>query len=77
MSRSYRKVSISGITMAESEKKDKRLYNRRYRKAVKQSILAARYDRIPILRECSNPWSMDKDGKQYFNKYEDPKGMRK
>jgi hypothetical protein len=66
------------MTTARSEKKDKRLYNRRYRRVTKQ-ILHNEPERelLPSLREYSNPWSMDKDGKHRFDPSRYPKLMRK
>ena len=71
MSRSKRGTPVCGRTSAHSEKQDKRLYNRRYRRVCKQIIHAdpAR-ELLPSLREYSNTWAMDKDGKVWF----DPKG---
>jgi hypothetical protein len=40
MSRSKRRTPVCGMTSARSEKQDKRLYNRRYRRACKQVIHA-------------------------------------
>jgi len=78
MSRSFRKTSITGITIADSEKQDKRDYNRRYRRVIKQKLPVHQDDKgLPHLKEYSDPWVMDKDGKQYFNKTEAPHLMRK
>jgi hypothetical protein len=63
MARSKRKTPIRGITRAESEKKDKQLAHRKYRrkmKAVLQQVPDAEI--LPHVRELSNPWSMSKDG---------------
>lgn len=78
MSRSKRKTSIIGWTIAESEKQDKRLYNRRYRRACKQ-ILNTNFEceLLPHLREYSSPWAMGKDGKHWFDAEEFPEAMRK
>ncbi len=78
MSNSRKKTSIGGITTSCSEKQDKRLYNRRYRHACKQ-ILNTNFEceLLPHLREYSNVWSMDKDGKVWFDAKEFPKLMRK
>jgi hypothetical protein len=78
MSRSRRKTSVIGITRAESEKQDKREYNRRYRHTCKQFLNTdPEAAPIPILREHSNIWSMDKDGKTRFDPTKDPELMRK
>ncbi len=78
MSKSRKKTSIGGITTSCSEKQDKRIYNRRYRHACKQ-ILNTNFEceLLPHLREYSNVWSMDKDGKVWFDAKEHPKLMRK
>ncbi len=78
MSKSRKKTSIGGITTSCSEKQDKRIYNRRYRHACKQ-ILNTKFEceLLPHLREYSNVWSMDKDGKVWFDAKEHPKLMRK
>lgn len=78
MSRSRKKTSIGGITNSCSEKQDKRIYNRRYRHSCKQ-YLQIDYERelLPHLKEYSNPWSMDKDGKKWFDAKKYFKRMRK
>lgn len=78
MARSKRKTPIRGITTAESDKKDKQLAHRRYRrkmKAVLQQVPDAEI--FPSLRELSNPWNMRKDGKIRFDPKQYPKDIRK
>ena len=67
MSRSRRKTPICGITCSESEKKDKQLGHRKFRRKVK-SILSVNpfSDIFPTENEIMNVWEMSKDGKQYF-----------
>ena len=78
MSKSKKKTSIGGITGARSEKQDKRLYNRRYRHICKQVLhVYPASELLPHLREYSNPWCMDKDGKRWFDPKKYPKWMRK
>jgi hypothetical protein len=78
MSRSKRKISISGITTSCSEKHDKRIYNRRFRRICKQFLhIDFEIELLPHLREYSNPWCMDKDGKKWFDAKKFPKLMRK
>ena len=81
MSRSRRKHPIIGITTAESEKKDKQRYNRRYRHRTRQWLRSlidpADHEPLPLLSEFSNPWCMDKDGKRYFDSKQSPRLMRK
>jgi len=64
MSRSRRKTPIIGWTTADSEKQDKRLANRRLRHRVRQTLRVNPHAELPLLREVSNVWLMDKDGKQ-------------
>jgi len=78
MSRSKKRTPIGGITTARSEKQDKRLYNRRYRRACKQLLhTTPECELMPHLRECSDPWVMDKDGKIWFDPKKYPKETRK
>ena len=78
MSRSRRKHPFRAITTAESEKQDKRAYNRGFRHATKQAITAdPTGESLPVLREHSDPWSMDKDGKLRFDPAKHPELMRK
>lgn len=64
MSRSYLKTPIIGNTTAKSEKLDKRKANRSYRKLVRMRLIEGNFNPLHI-RECSNVWSFDKDGKRY------------
>jgi len=64
MSRSRKKTKIHGITTAESEKKDKQIANRKYRRIVKQKVKCDSED-LPNLREVSDIWLFEKDGKKY------------
>jgi hypothetical protein len=73
MSRSRKRTPICGMTNAASEKYDKRLYNRRYRRVC--NTLIDKIDEnsyMPLLREYSNVWAMNKDGKQWFDVNEFP-----
>ncbi len=64
MARSYRHTPIFGITTRRSEKQDKRLANRRLRRLVRPAL--SRGDELlPLLREVSDLWSFDKDGRRY------------
>ncbi|HET8839010.1 MAG TPA: hypothetical protein VFM82_08490 [Flavobacteriaceae bacterium] len=64
MSRSKNKTKMHGNTTAISEKEDKRKANRKLRKIVKQR-LKSQHTEFPRLREVSNIWSFQKDGKKY------------
>ena len=63
MSKSFRKNSIIGITSATSEKKDKRIANKRLRLKQKKALRNGKI--LPTIREVSNIYSFVKDGKQY------------
>lgn len=66
MSRSYKHTTISGITTATSEKRDKQLANRRFRRISRHRV---RTETEPLidLNEISDPWDFQKDGKRYFD----------
>jgi len=86
MSRSLRRNPIIGHTTAESEKYDKRLANRCLRRSSRQALRASQDGSgalpvegvldLPLLREVSNVYSFDKDGKQWLDD-PDPKDLRK
>lgn len=67
MSRSRRKNPIIGITTAETEKKNKLEANRRLRRLNRIKIHKGDFELFQ-LREISNVWMFDKDGKQYLKK---------
>tara|TARA_B110000305_G_C18963714_1_gene413915 strand:+ start:340 stop:567 length:228 start_codon:yes stop_codon:yes gene_type:complete len=75
MSRSEKKTKIRGTTTAKSEKENKQKANREYRRVVKQKIKSNESE-IPGIRETSNVWSFDKDGKKYDSEMID-KDLRK
>jgi hypothetical protein len=57
-----------GITTAASEKRDKQFANRRLRRVVKQVLTDEPEVRpLPLKREVSDVWAMDKDGKRWFD----------
>lgn len=68
MSRSRRKKPITGVTTASSEKEDKKLWHRVFRRKNKQ-LLNAGEEPLDI-KDVSNPWDMDKDGKVYHDDWE-------
>lgn len=76
MSRSYKKTPIYGITNAESEKQDKRIANRRFRRNARQLVKIGKEPPFNI-RVVSNVYSFDKDGKQYFSAMKYPYLLRK
>lgn len=65
MSRSVKHTTISAITTAQSEKRDKQLANRRFRRISRHRV---KIDAEPLvhLNEISDPWDFQKDGKRYF-----------
>lgn len=65
MSRSRRKTPITGVTTAVTEKENKRDANRKLRRLNKIKIRKRDYDLFQ-LREISNVWGFDKDGKYYI-----------
>lgn len=67
MSRSRRKNPIIGITTAETEKKNKLEANRKLRRLNRIKIHKGDFELFQ-LREISNVWMFDKDGKQYLEK---------
>ncbi len=64
MSRSKKKTKIHGITTAHSEKENKQDANRKLRRIVKQKLTTGK-ESLPKLREVSNIWCFNKDGKVY------------
>jgi hypothetical protein len=66
MSRSYRHTPVLGNVKARSEKKDKRLAQRRWRRIVRLSLHRGEWEQLPTLREVSNVWDFPKDGKHYL-----------
>ena len=67
MGKSFRKTPIFGNTTAESEKKDKRLANRIFRRHNRQ-YLRVDPDRLwNNINEALNAYSMAKDGKNYWD----------
>ena len=83
MSRSRKHTPITGHTTARSEKQDKRIHNRRFRRTIKlalHDILNDLDKMLPELKEIWEEWDMDKDGKAYWDKEiieQNPKMMRK
>ncbi|WP_396167744.1 hypothetical protein [Flavobacterium sp.] len=75
MSRSYKKTKIVGYTTKVSEKQDKTIANKKLRRLVKVRI-AKKNEILPLLREVSNVWNFDKDGKRYYYNI-NKEGMRK
>jgi len=78
MSRSFKKNPYGGITTARSEKRDKRIANRRLRTVthilMKEITEGANIEHVPDIKEVSNVRDFDKDGKIF---YSDEKFSRK
>ena len=78
MARSRKKTPVCGITTARSEKHDKRLANRKVRRAVNQELaVSAAPDLLAHQRELTDPWTMAKDGKTWFDARRFPEELRK
>ena len=66
MSRSYKYTTISGITTARSEKRDKQLANSRFRR-ISRHLVRIEAEPLVHLNEISDVWDFQKDGKRYFD----------
>ena len=75
MSRSVKKTPRKGFSSSTSEKEDKRLANRKIRRVTRVEVHKG-VDEISKVKELSNVWSFDKDGKRYL-KNPSRKDMRK
>lgn len=70
MSRSYRKHLVAGHCYCRSEKKDKQFANRKFRHRIRLIIKKdAESEVLPVLREVSDVWNMEKDGKGYYGDF--------
>lgn len=75
MSRSRKKSKVQSVSNADTEKEDKRFANRKHRRIVKQQVKSGK-ENLAQLKEVSNVWSFDKDGKHY-DPDSDPSKLRK
>lgn len=67
MGKSYRKTKKFGWSTAASEKEDKVFHHRKMRKKIKDQIQKEDFDSpFPVDNEVSDPWTWNKDGKQYW-----------
>lgn len=69
MSRSTKKVYGGGICGAKSEKKDKREWHKRLRRANRKAsddVKGGLEVSFALVNEVSNPWLMRKDGKEVY-----------
>ena len=78
MSRSRKKMPVTGITCAESDKPFKVAEHRRERRHVAVQLHVNPDDAAPRLHPApfGNPWAAPKDGKQIWTKNQD-KARRK
>lgn len=67
MSRSLKKTPITGITTATTEKDNKRKANRKLRRVIKVQVKTGD-NPLSTIKEVSNVWSFNKDGKQFLKK---------
>ena len=77
MARSRRKAPIRGITSSDSEKSDKAASQRKIRRVVRQIVPMDPEAVLPLEKQLTNPYSMDKDGKARFDPKLSPELMRK
>jgi hypothetical protein len=76
MGKSYRKTPIIG-NAGGSEKEDKRLANRKFRKKEHQALHQNQIDKLPYnMDDVCDKWCMTKDGKRYINPNSDKKWTR-
>lgn len=78
MSRSYRKNSIAGMTLAGSEKEDKKIWHSRMRSKTRDLLNHLNEDEdeiFPVEDDASSTWDMTKDGKYYEPNIKNPKKM--
>ena len=78
MSRSRKNKPIAGNTLAETEKADKRLANRKLRASVRKLIDNEEYDllRTHSIEDVSNVWTFGKDGKTWLGDWQSDQPWR-
>lgn len=76
VSRSSRKRPFAGITLSESEKKDKAFAHRKFRRAVGVA-LSKEVDPLPDESQFGSSYSFSKDGKRQFDPAKHPELVRK
>ena len=78
MSRSRKKHPHHGIAKCESEKRDKQLASRAYRRAIRLALIRDPFaDTFPTMWEVCTNWTFGKDGKTHFDPDAMPELMRK
>lgn len=65
MSRSYRKHKFLKPSDV-SNKLDRSKANRRLRRMTNQSLSTGEVDRLPVLRDVSDPWDFKSDGRAHY-----------
>ena len=69
MSRSRRKSPFGGIASGTSEKEGKKRTHRKMRAMERQAWSRGDVEAMPRKgRDAVNPWDMEKDGRQYYDK---------
>ena len=76
MSRSRKKSKIHGITTAESEAVDKRIWHKRLRASERDRLITDPESEPTLENEVSSTWDMAKDGKHYWREMP-PEMLRK
>ena len=67
MGKSFKKNCYIGNCCCYSEKKDKRIANKAFRRRIKTVLKVDPYtETFPVVRELSNVWDFGKDGKNWF-----------
>lgn len=72
MSRSRRKTPIYGIATVASERQDKDLWHRRFRRHERLALVHSagngfQVHQSVLVRDVSDPWTMGKDGHRYYS----------
>ena len=75
MSRSYKKVSITGVA-GDSDKIGKRLAHKAFRRS-EHIAVGRNSDPAVSMREVSDVWNFSKDGKRFYDAGEYPRVLRK
>lgn len=75
MSRSRKKSPVTSWC-GNSEKKDKRIWHKRFRAALRNAIHHQK-EIMPHFREVSNVWDMNKDGTRHWDNFLAVKYLRK
>jgi hypothetical protein len=70
MTRSIKNNYFLAHACCRSEKKDKKIWHKAFRKKEKQNLGSSDLEEYVTThhREVSNPWNMAKDGKHYYSK---------